>query len=302
MTARTTSVTGRVLTASGLAIVTLAIVFSVKPAWTAEGLKWVGCGISKKAFMSALAAAYEKKTGEKIAVEGGGATRGIVDVASGSADMGGTCRHVLQREEERGVKLVPVGWDALVVMVHPSNTVRSVTLEQLKGIYGGTITNWKELGGADKKIHVLARSGKISGVGRMFRELVFKNPNQEFPSAEIVKESSDVEKTVEQDPGAVGVSGVSSAQKRKIRLLEINGKAPTHENIKDGSYLLYRPLYLVTKLEPSPDVARFVSFALSDEGQALIAGEGTVNLKEGARLWTVYGQQMKAAGVGAGTF
>jgi phosphate transport system substrate-binding protein len=253
--------------------------------------------------MSALTSAYEKKTGVKIKISGGGATRGIVDVVEGKADMGGTCRHVLPRIEERGVKLVPVGWDALVVLVHPSNRVDNLTLDQLKGMYTGKISNWKQVGGADQKILVVARSGKISGVGRMFRELVFKNPEQEFtPVAKIVEESDGVENIVEKESGAIAVSGVSSAQKRDVKLVKVNGKAPIRENILDGSYLLYRPLYLVTRQQPSEPVNRFVAFALSEAGQSVIAGEGTVNLKEGARLWALYSMQMKEAGVTPGTF
>lgn len=289
--------------AVGVALALLAIPIVQRGASGSEGMKWVGCGISKKAFMGPLAAAYEKKTGVKIKLEGGGATRGIVDVVEGKADMGGTCRHVLPRQEERGVKLIPLGWDALVVLVHPSNTVKNLSLEQLKDIYTGKVTNWKQVGGADRKVLVVARSGKISGVGRMFRELVFKNPEQEFTrTARIVEESAGVEQVVEKEQGAIAVSGVSSAQKRAVKLVEVNGKAPTDQNIKDGSYLLYRPLYLVVKQQASDEVGKFVAFALSDAGQAVIAGEGTVNLKEGARLWAFYSREMKEAGVTPGSF
>ena len=295
--------TKEVVLTVGVALALLALPIIQGEALGAEGLKWVGCGISKKAFMGPLAAAYEKTTGVKIKLEGGGATRGIVDVVEGKADLGGTCRHVLPRQEERGVKLIPLGWDALVVLVHPSNTVKNLNLDQLKDIYTGKTTNWKQVGGKDRRILVVARSGKISGVGRMFRELVFKNPEQEFtPAARIVEESAGVEQEVEKDQGAIAVSGVSSAQKRAVKLLQVNGKAPTDENIKDGSYLLYRPLYLVVKQQASDEVGKFVAFALSDAGQTVIAGEGTVNLKEGARLWALYSRQMKEAGVTPGSF
>lgn len=263
----------------------------------ARDLTWVGCGISKKAFMGSLAAAYEKKTGVKIKLEGGGATRGIVDVAAGKADIGGTCRHAVGRPEEQGVKLISVGWDALVVIAHPSNNVKGLTVEQLKGIYLGKIKNWKELGGADQKIMVIARTGKISGVGLMFREMVFNNPEQEFtPTAKLVEESEGVEKLVEGNANAIAVTGISSAQKRKIKMFDINGKTPTRENIVNGSYLLYRPLYLVVKEPPTAEVQKFVAFALSEEGQAVIKGEGTVTLKEGAKLWGPYKQQIKKSG------
>ncbi len=294
--------TRRMVTAVS-AVLVLAAPLVLSGAFGAEGLKWVGCGISKKAFMGPLASAYEKKTGVKIKLEGGGATRGIVDVAEGKADMGGTCRHVLPRVEERGVKLIPLGWDALVVLVHPSNPVKNLSLDQLRDIYTGKITNWKQVGGADRKILVVARAGKISGVGRMFRELVFKNPEQDFtPHAKIVTESAGVEETVEKDPGAIAVSGVSSAHKRRVKLVRVNGKAPGHENIADGSYLLYRPLYLVIKQNADEAVRRFAAFAQSPEGQAVISGEGTVNLKEGAQLWEYYRREMKEAGVTPGTF
>lgn len=289
--------------ASIILALSLGVVLLGSSASQAQSIKWVGCGIAKKAFMGALAKGYEKKTGIRIEIEGGGATRGIVDVASGKADIGGTCRHVLPRTEERGVKLIPVGWDALVVIVNPSNRTSGLTLAQLKDIYTGRITNWKDVGGPDRKIVVVARAGRISGVGRMFRELVFKNPDQQFtPDARITKESKGVELTVEKVPGAIGVSGVSSAQKRAVKMVRINGKSPTRENIKDGSYLLYRPLYLVTRQKQSEEVHRFISFALSEEGQAIIAGQGTVNLREGSKLWGLYAKEMKEAGVTPGTF
>ncbi len=294
---------GKVLWMSGLISMIVMAGFALPGKTPAGELKWVGCGIAKKAFMGALAAAYEKKTGTKIRLEGGGATRGIVVVSAGKADMGGTCRHALMKEDERNVQLIPVGWDALVVIVHPTNKVGNLTLEQLKGIYTGDITNWKQVGGADRKILVVARAGKVSGVGRMLRELVFKNPEQDFtPRAKIVTESAGVEETVEKDPGAIAVSGVSSAQKRRVKLVRVNGKAPVHENIVDGSYLLYRPLYLVIRQNAPDPVRQFAAFAQSPEGQAVISGEGTVNLKEGARLWEYYRREMKEAGVTPGTF
>ncbi len=266
-------------------------------------LNWVGCGISKKAFMGALAKAYEKKTGVKIKLQGGGATRGIVDTAAGKSDMGGSCRHALPRAEERGIKLVPVAWDALVVIGHPSNSVDNLTLDQLKNIFTGKITNWKQVGGKDQKIAVLIRKGKISGVGRMFRELAFHNTEQEYTaSAKQFKSSGSLEPALEKNPNAIAVTGISSAKKRNVKLLKINGKSPDRQNIIDGSYILYRPLYLVVRQQMSDDVKKFKAFALSDEGQKLIEGEGTVSLKEGSKLWGIYSQQMKKAGVAKGLY
>ena len=269
----------------------------------AAELKWVGCGISKKAFMGAVAKAYEQKTGVKIALEGGGATKGIEAVAAKSSDMGGTCRHVLIRDEERGVKLVAVGWDALTVITHKSNPVDNLTTQQIQDIFSGKVTNWKQVGGPDHAIKVLETESKISGVGRMVRELLFKNPAFEFTDkATLLSDTGPLEEKVEKEPWTIGFTGVSSARKRQVKIVSIDGKAPTYEHIASGKYMLYRPLYLTVPQQASPDVQKFVAFVLSDEGQAIIKNEGTVTLKDGKDLWAIYNNSMKEAGIAKGTF
>ena len=115
--------------------------------------------------------------------------------------MGGSCRHVLTVDNESNAKLVPVGWDALVVIVHPNNPVSDIALEQIKAILSGELTNWKSLGGPNKKVELVDRhqgsGGKISGVGRMTRELVFFDPERDYTgNATSVKSSTEVEKFV----------------------------------------------------------------------------------------------------------
>lgn len=269
-------------------LVMLALIFTVS-AFTyveASELKWTGCGISKKAFMEELANAYEKKTGTKIILKGSGATDGIRNVAKGEFDLGGSCRHKINVPEEKDATLHHVAWDALVFIVNDGNPVDSVTEAQIKKVYTGKIKNWKELGGADAPIKLVDREGKTSGTGLMLRELLFNNPDEEFTSdAEYKKSTGPIEAAVSADPLTISATGVSSAQKRdKIKMLKVNGVAPTKENIMSGKYSLYRPLYITTKGEPSGETKKFLEFALSDEGQAIIAAQGTVNLKEGKSL------------------
>ena len=243
-------------------------------------ITWAGCGITKKAFMAELAKAYEKKTGIKVNLQGGGATKGIRNAANGSIDIGGACRPIIENDpEERTAYQVPVAWDALVVIVHPRNPVKTISVRQLQKIYLGQITNWKELGGWDKPIELYIRRGKISGVGRTLRELVFANFQQEFPGAKhVMKSSGPLEKGVEENVLGIGTTGISSAKRRKVKILDLNGKDPSYENIKSGSYVLYRPLYLVTKGRSSSDdkVKDFITFALSREGRAVIRKAGSV--------------------------
>lgn len=275
--------------------VALLLSGAVAQAGAAE-LKWVGCGITKKAFMAALADAYTKKTGVPVTLSGGGATRGIRDVSAGKADMGGTCRHKILAPEEANAKLVPLGWDAIVAITHPSNPVKNITSDQLKAILKGTTTNWKELGGPDAPIKLAVRKGKISGVGRMTRELVFFDPEVDFAKdAKVLKSSGPIEKFVETDPHAIAVTGISSGRKRKVNFLKMDGIEPSYENISKGVYPLHRPLYLVINKKPSKDVVAFASFATSPEGQEVIKAQGTVTLKDGNNLWASYRTKMKEA-------
>lgn len=264
---------------------------AANPAPTANTLKWAGCGISKLAFMAELSKAYEKKTGIKIDLKGGGATAGIRQVTDGQVDIGASCRANLEGAvEERNAYQVPVAWDAIVFMVHPSNSVESLTTQQARDIYTGKIKNWQEVGGKNEPIELYVRRGKISGVGRTLRELLFSNYDQEFPGAKfVVASTTPLEEGVVSNLNGIGATGVSSAQKRakegKVKILKLNGKEASFENIKSGQYLMYRPLYLVSNgVGSDPRVKDFITFALSREGQAIIRQTGTVPYSEAMGL------------------
>jgi phosphate transport system substrate-binding protein len=250
------------------------------------GLIWAGCGITKKAFMKELAIAYEKKTGVKIELQGGGATRGIRDVQSGKIDIGGACRAALEfNSKERFVKQIPLAWDAIVFIVNKNNPVDGITIDQVRDIYEGRITNWKQLGGNDAPVELYVRKSPISGVGQTLRKLVFKDREHFTSKAHLVKSSGPAEKAVLKSVNAFTATGISSASRRDVKMLKVNGVQPDYETIKNGSYMLYRPLYLVTKMaETNPLVKDFVKFATSDEGTAVIRKTGTVPFKDALNL------------------
>jgi len=250
------------------------------------GLKWAGCGVSKKAFMKELAAAYEKKTGIDVALKGGGATKGIRLAAAGEVDLGGSCRHKLDVPEEKDAMLHPVAWDAVVIIVNKDSSVDNITTDQVRGVFKGKIKNWKELGGPNAPIKLLVRKGKSSGAGLMLREMLFNNPDEDYsPDAEVKKSTGPIEATISKDIHAIGATGVSSAKKRdQVKMLKVDGAAPTKESIMSGKYPFVRPLYLITKNEPAGEVKKFIDFAKSPEGQAIISAQGTVNLEEGKNL------------------
>ena len=282
-----------------------ALMTSASTMVNAEELSWTGCGISKKAFMTEMAKAYEAKTGVTVKLSGGGATKGIRAVSAGTSNLGGSCRHWLKgvsgdiHPEEKDAELIQVAWDALVVIAHPDNSVNNVTLAQLKDVYSGKISSWSDLGGEDKRIGLVVRDGKTSGVGYMLRQLVFGDPNYEFGARSLkVKSTGPLEKKVESMKTAFAVDGISSAKHRKVKFLSIDGIEPTKANIASGSYSLYRPLYLaVNKQNTSAASKKFVDFVLSDEGQAVISQQGTVNLKEGAALKPLWEGKKKSVGL-----
>lgn len=239
-----------------------------------EELLWVGCGITKKAFMADLAEAYSAKGGVKINIQGGGATRGIRESAAMHADMGGACRFQIEGElSEADAYFEPVAWDALTVIVHKDNPVNNVSLRQVNQIYSGKLTNWKELGGPDQPIHLYVRDGKISGVGRTIRRLIFADFDREFDAAtKSFKSTGPLEEAIEQDLYSIGISGISSARKRDVKFLSLEGVRPSYDNIKSGTYMLYRPLYLVynQKGPHRQQVDDFIRFAHSPEGKEII--------------------------------
>jgi phosphate transport system substrate-binding protein len=282
-----------VLTLSGVAVTEAA------QQADAGNFRWVGCGITKKAFMSGLATAYEEETGIKIDIQGGGATKGIREVSRLGADMGGACRYVLEgHPEEDQVKMIPMAWDALVVITHKDNPVDSISVEELEAIYRGELDNWKSLGGNSAPIRVFVREGKISGVGRTLRELVFKDSEFEFAAADRQFPSSGpLEQAIETEPNAVAVTGISSARKRDVKILKLNGRDPSYENIKNGDYLLYRPLYLVVNVahEDYPEMVKFADFANSPRGREVVRNNGVVPYLEAPALLLKQMEQWSAS-------
>lgn len=99
-----------------------------------------------------------------------------------------------------------------------------------------------------------------------------------------MKSSGPLEKAIEKDLYGLGITGISSARKRNVKILGYEGKIPTYENVKQGKYGLYRPLYLVTGPNPSKKVKKFLSFATSDEGRQIIRNNGTVPYKDAFHL------------------
>jgi len=263
----------------------------------APTLVWKGCSITKHAFMKECVEAYEAKTGTHIELVGGGATLGIRATLAGDADMGGTCRPFrpdLFPDMESGGYLTPVAWDAICFITHPENPVNGVTSQQARDILSGAITSWSEVDGPDEPILLIYRRqtemGRFSGVGYMTRKLLFGDIDTMYSRKALnFRDSGLVERKVEELNWSFAADGVSSARRRKVKILAVDGVSCTKENIMSGRYPYFRPLYLVTKGKPAGEVKKFIDWVLSEEGQALISAQGTVNLEEGRSLFDTFG-------------
>jgi len=259
---------------------------------------WTGCGITKKAFMSEIAKAYEQKYGVSIELKGGGATKGIRKTKAGESHLGGTCRIPLQNPEEGSMllKLILVAWDALVVITNKDMPISNITQQELIAVINGDIKHWNELSGwqgskdSQEKINFYARQSKISGVGYTLRKILFKDVDKEFSAAKTFPSSGPLEKAIVTEKNSLGVTGISSARKRNVKVLSLDGIKPDYDTIKSGNYTMYRPLYLTyTSLYKLPknekkEIRRFLEFIKSDEAAQIIKANGVVPFKEGFHL------------------
>ncbi len=226
---------------------------------------------SVQPFAEKWAEAYHAKHPDiEIQVQGGGSTAGVQATLSGAADIG-TCSRELKPEEVSQMKATIVARDGETVIVHPSNAVGDLSLEQLRGIYTGQIGNWSQVGGADAKISVVTRE-MGSGARGAFEDLAMAK--QQIASSALVQDSQGaVRQMVSSDTKAIGYvsHGVVDAS---VKPLKLAGVEPGPETIRSGTYPLVRPFLFLTKEAPTGAAKDFMEWVLGPEGQAIAAAEG----------------------------
>ena len=181
-----------------------------------------------------------------------------------------------------------VGLDGLVILLNKDNPVNNLTLEQLRDIFMAKITNWKEVGGDDKKIVILSRESN-SGTHMFFKEHVLRLGNKkskdEFaPQSLLMPSSQAIYDEVYQNPHALGYVGMGYINDRvkavSVAIDEQNEYVyPNAENVMSGKYPISRPLYLYANGEPKGVVKEFIDYALSDEGQQIVLETDFVPVK-----------------------
>jgi len=212
-----------------------------------------------------------------IQVTGGGSGTGIAALINGTTDICNASRPMKKSEikkmkERYGVTGVeiPCGKDGLSVYLNEKNKVSNLTLKQLKDIFTGKVTNWKEVGGKNAKIILYSRENN-SGTYVFFKDHVLKGADYSA-TAQNLPGTAAVVNAVSKDQNAIGYGGAAYA--KGIKYCKVNGYEPNKKNIKTGKYPLARYLYIYLRNKPTGEIKKFVDWILSPAGQEIVSEVG----------------------------
>lgn len=218
-----------------------------------------------------LAIAFKARTGIRVTVAGGGSGAGIAGANTGRFDIGNSSREP-RSSDPSGLQFWPITKEPFVVIVSPRNPVSSLTPTQIKGIFTGTITNWRQVGGPNKAIKVYSRIG-TSGTLSTFRTL-FLDGSAVTSSAPTLASNGLVRTKVANDPNAAAVGFVTYAYTvgtRIVKPLKVSNVAPTLQNVVAGRYKQWGYQFFVTKGAPRGRVSTYIRWVRSAAGARIIA-------------------------------
>lgn len=239
-----------------------------------------------------LAEAYHLENPETFIVwEALGSSTAFVGLFDGSADLGAASRPIkaseLDEAKKRGLafKEYVIGYDGIAILVHPSNDLPQLTIDDASRIFQGKIKNFREVGGPDRPVRVICRPS-YSGTHQFFKEKVLrkgnsKGPEEFAPATEWVEHSAEIVQRVSKDPNAISFLGLGWIKPGTRAVPVAPGKgqkavAATLETVRDGSYPVFRSLYLYTPGEPQGELRNLMAYILSPAGQQLVEANGFV--------------------------
>lgn len=203
-----------------------------------------------------------------------GSGTGITAVSEGRCDIGLSSRDLKDEEKDAGLEATEVALDGIAVVVNSENEVSDLSMEQIKDIYTGKITNWSELGGADSEIVLIGREAG-SGTRDGFESITDTEEQCEYRQE--LTSTGDVITTVSKNPNAIGYASLAAVDE-SVKTVTVDGVSPSEDTISDGSYKIQRPFMLVTKADSqlSDAAQKFFDYATSAEAAEIISGAGAV--------------------------
>lgn len=223
-----------------------------------------------------------------ISVTGGGSGVGISALLAGTTDIAQASRKIkfaeiqkLKKEGKKAIEII-IAYDALAVVVNPSNKVTNLTREELEAIFTGKIKNWKEVGGEDLAIVPYSRETS-SGTYEFFKANVLMNKNY-MNGIMSMPATGAIVQSVSQTKGAIGYIGLAYLNKdiKAIHVSYNNGEtyiAPSVQNAKNKSYPIVRPLYYYYQASSESKVKPFIEYVLSTNGQKIVSQVGFIPVK-----------------------
>lgn len=256
----------------GLAATSFAADIAVKGSTTVQPI-----------MQKAVEAFMAQNKGVSISISASGSGDGAKALIDGSTPLAMLSREMkeseLKQAKDKGVnpKQIVIAYDCITPVVHGSNTIKNLTMAQLKDIYTGKVTDWKELGGAAGPISVVSRDSS-SGTYEFWNEHVLKK-ERVYARAQMQASNGAVAQVVSKQKGAIGYVGLAYAHAPGLKAATVEGVAGSVDNTLNGTYPISRGLYLYTNGEPTGDVAKLVNFILSDAGQKIVASVDYVPVK-----------------------
>ncbi|MBM3494819.1 MAG: phosphate ABC transporter substrate-binding protein [Armatimonadetes bacterium] len=266
--------------AAGLALVTLGVTAA------AQSISVKGSDTMLPLGQGWASAYMKAKPGRIVTVTGGGSTTGMAGLINGICDIAQASRAMkgseLDKAKARGFVPfeAPAARDGLAIIVNPKNPLTKITMAQLKGLFGGSISNWKAVGGGAQAVVTVGRDSSsgtyggfqdsVLGVGRPYRPDMQTSPSNNY-----------IGQVVSQDEGAIGYIGIAYARRfgSKVKVLPVGkgagpGVEPTEENVRSGKYPLSRYLFFYTRGKPAGAAKDFIDWVRGPEGQAVVAQVG----------------------------
>ncbi len=266
----------------------VALAALVAPALAAAGNVTVKGSDTMVILVQRWAEDYMKKSpSKKVQVTGGGSGTGIAALINGTTDIADASRPMKDDEKAKvsaRFKTPPVetavAQDGVAVYVNEGNPVKQLTPDQLKRIYMGDVTNWKDVGGPDAPIVLYSRENS-SGTYVFFKEHVLGNEDY-AATAQTLPGTAAVVNAIAKERNGIGYGGAAYA--KGVKELTVVGKdgqayAPSAQNVKSGKYPLARPLFMYTRGKPQGEVKDFMDFCLSAAGQAIVTQVGYFPIK-----------------------
>lgn len=219
----------------------------------------------------------EKNEGISVEIQQVGSSAGIKNAIEGTSQIGMASRDLKDEEKSAGLKETEIALDGISIITNKSNEVKNLTLQQIKDIYTGKITNWKEVGGKDAPIVVLSREDG-SGTRDGFQEKVGFESEELVKDAQISDGSGNIKSTVEGNENAIGYISYGYVD-AAINALTVDGVELTAENVKFDKYPIARPFILVNlEGKISEEGTKLIDFILSDEGQSIMEDKGFIRI------------------------